>query len=69
VDVAIAEPAPVNSKIRRQAFHQSASIGLRWMELLGEPEFDSETKHEDQWQILRFVLSHKKRKQAAVKAA
>jgi CRAL/TRIO domain len=74
VDVAIAEPAVVNSKdddrpsIAELIREHRTSIDEIKMELLSEPEFDYENKHDDLW-ILRFVLSHKKRKQTAVKAA
>jgi CRAL/TRIO domain len=73
VDVAIADPAPVDPNqddrpsIPELILAHRHSIDEVKAELLQEPEFDYENKHDDLW-ILRFVLSHKKPKKA-VKAA
>lgn len=78
VQVAIAEPAtPLDDVEDRPSIielirEHRRSIDEIKAELLNEPEFDYETKHDDFW-ILRFVLSHMKRKNtntlAAIKAA
>jgi hypothetical protein len=74
VDFAIAEPVPVDSdyddrpSIKELIREHRCSIDEVKAELLNEPEFDYENKHDDLW-ILRFVLSHRKRTQGAVKAA
>jgi len=73
VQVAVADPIPpVNEHDKRpsvkELIEKHRSVIDQVKQELGQDPLYDDTKHDDLW-ILRFVLSHKKKKKAVIKAA